>query len=220
MVIVSWFERVNFRWIVTFSSTWVIMNLMDVTCHLDVWVVHCARISSVIAYRLVVDDNWLAWHVTVGTEGVAALATFLSACLFLSLLSSLHAIDDEHVDAEKDTASAYNWSDYNGNIGIASRVIATITVAIAITTARVGRFWGAWAWTSASLQTTQLSRKPVLLLFHLVVLQELCGIVEDIVVFSIMSWPLGVKGNCMVTSSSICEQLGEAKAGSCGNEAW
>ena len=53
------------------------------------------------------DDNWLAWHVTVG-EGVAALAIFLSACLFLSLLSSLLAIDDEHVDAEKDTASAHN----------------------------------------------------------------------------------------------------------------
>jgi len=80
------------------------------------------------------DYDGLAGNVTIRIR-VANLV--LLACLLCSLSSTFLTVDNEHVDAEKDTAASDDCTDNNGDICITTRIVATITVAVTVAASRV-----------------------------------------------------------------------------------
>ena len=109
------------------------------------------------------DDNRFTRHIAIGVRVIDLIILVLLPCLLDRLLPSLLAVNNEHVDAKEEAAPANNCSDDNRYVSRTACIITSITIAVSIAAPR-RRARGAATAAAASLQASQLSCKPMLLL--------------------------------------------------------
>ena len=141
------------------------LTLIACVNHLHVWIVQCARISSIGSMFMMsrlMDDNRFARHIAIWKRIIDLIILILLPCLLDRLLPAIHAIDNEHIAAEEEAAPANDGSNDNRDVSWTACIITsiTITVSIAATLWRGAR--GA-ATATSTLQASQLSSKPMLL---------------------------------------------------------